>query len=111
MRERIVLCRIKSPQGPHQIFNPDKEHLEFIRKVWTKREDKVTATSWAMVGTNVINRKQFIINYRKDLPEELALIHKGEIYTVVATIELGNNNTWLMLLAGRLSEDGYFDEI
>ena len=110
MRERITLCRIVSPQGPYQIFNPDEEHLEPIREVWTKREDKVTATSWTMVGVNVISRKQFIIRYREDLPEAMAIKHKGEIYTVVAKVELGNNKTWLMLLAGRLGEDGYLNE-
>ena len=104
MRERIKLYRIKPPKGPHHIFNPTKDDVEPIREVWTKREDNISPGRWAMVTQNVIIRLQFIINYRRDLPEDLAIEHQGQIYTVVGRSELGNKSKWLMLLAGRLGE-------
>jgi len=111
MRERIKLYRIKTPDGPHHIFNPTKDDVEPIREVWTKREDSLTVNRWAMVTQNIINRKQFIINWRDDLPEDMAVEFRGELYTVVARPELGNVRKWIMLLAGRLSSDAHSYEL
>jgi len=102
MRERIALYSINTPQGPHHIFNPTHDDVELIRKVWTKREDSLTITRWAMVTQNAIDRVQFIIRYRSDLPEDMAIEHRGKLYTVFAKPELGNKQQWLLLLAGRL---------
>jgi len=108
MQTRIKLYRIKSPQGPHHIFNPGLDDIEHIRDVWAKHEDKVTASSWAMVAQNAVQRKQFIINRRQDLPEDMAIEYRGQIYTVFAKLDLGNDRMWTMLLVGRLghSESG-----
>ena len=111
MNTRIKLHRIKTPVGPHHIFNPTHDHVELIREVWAKKEDKATASRWAMVTQNVVIRKQFIINYRYDLPEDMAVEHHGQIYTVLGRAELGNDRKWLMLLAGRLGANGGQDEI
>jgi len=88
-------------EGVHHIFNPGPDDIKLIREVWTKREDSLNVNRWAMVTQNTINRKQFVINYRDDLPEDMAVEHKGKIYTVFAKPELGNKQ-WILLLAGRL---------
>ena len=102
MQTRIKLYRIKSPQGPHHIFNPGLDDIEHIRDVWAKHEDTPTPSRWAMVTVNTIVRKQFIIPHRQDLPEDLAVEHRGQIYTVLGRGELGNDKTYMILLAGRL---------
>jgi hypothetical protein len=105
MRERIKLYRIKTPQGPYQIVNPTVDDVEIIREVFAKREDKTQHERWGMTRVKAINRRQFIINYRDDLPEEMAVGYKGELYTVLEQQELGNNRKWIMLLAGTVSGD------
>jgi len=102
MQTRVKLYRIKSPQGPHHIFNPGPDDVELIHEVWAKHEDKATSGQWAMVTQNTIIRKQFIINHRQDLPEDMAVGHRGQIYTVLAKSDLGDDKKWTMLLAGRL---------
>jgi len=104
MQARIKLYRIKSPQGPHHIFNPGPDDVILIRAVWAKHEDKATSGQWAMVTQNVIIRKQFIINHRQDLPEDMAVEYKGHIYTVFAKPDLGTDRMWTMLLVGRLGQ-------
>ena len=109
MRERIALCRIKSPQSAYQIFNPALSDIAPFAEVWAKREDKATVSRWGMVTTRAIERKQFIIRYRADLPAEMALVWNGEVFTVFGASDLANTKHWTMLLVGRIgiNEDGY----
>jgi len=108
---RIKLHKIKTPQGPHHIFNPTHEDVTLIQEVWAKREDNPTPSRWAMVTQNTITRVQFIINYREDLPEDLAVEHRGQIYPVLGRAELGQDKKWTILLAGRLGESGHKSEV
>jgi len=102
MQSRIKLHRILTPQGSHQIFNPTHNEVKLIREVWAKHEDYATPSRWAMVTVNTIIRKQFIINHRNDLPEDMAVEHRGNIYTVLHRQELGGDKKWIILLVGRL---------
>jgi len=106
LRERVKLFRIKNPQGPHQIFNPSYDDVEPIGAIWAKREDKAQAARWgAMESINVMDKKQFIIRYRKDLPQHLAIEHDGKLYRVLAVLDLDNKRHWSMLLTGTVSGD------
>jgi len=106
LRERITLFRIKTPQEPHQIFNPSYEDVEKIGATWAKREDKAQAARWgAMESINVMDKKQFIIRHRKDLPQHLAIEHGGKLYKVLAVLDLDNKSHWSMLLTGTVSGD------
>ena len=102
MRSRIKLHRIRTPRGAHHIFNPGPDDVELIREVWALHEDKATSGRWGMVTQDAIIRKQFIINRRHDLPEDMAIEYQGHIYTVFAKSDMGDDRKWTMLLAGRL---------
>jgi len=105
LRERIKLYRILSPKGPYQLFNPAENDVELIGEVWAKREDKSQSDRWGMVRTHVIDRKQFIIRYRRDKDSIQAVGFDGGIFPVFGAPDLDNRRQWTMLLAGRVEID------
>jgi hypothetical protein len=111
MRERIKLCRIKTPDGPHQLFNPSADDIEPFADVWAKREDKVHTGRWGMVRLNAVNIRHYIIRYRKDLPEDMAVVHDGVIYSVLDRQILDTKRRYIILLAGRLNGNGDGDTV
>jgi|GEM_PF-2289634 len=111
LRERIRLYKVLTPDGPHQIFNPSFENVEFFCAVWAKREDKIQAARWNQMETlNILDKRQFIIRHRKNLPANLAVEFAEKLYKVLAVQDLDNKRQWTMLLAGTVSEDADWDE-
>ena len=105
MTDRITLLRPKTQSGAVVDLEPSSKYDPY-KTIWAKVEYLKGQEYFTAKAVNSETILRFIVRYRKDLDNTMAVRFNNVIYNINSVLPLTNKKDWTVIMATEVSTSG-----
>jgi SPP1 family predicted phage head-tail adaptor len=104
MKDRITILK---PKEQTSIIDLSDDNFDDYITVWSKVEYVSVKEMYSSEAVNFSNTLKFIIRYREDIKNNMAIRYKSNTYKIQGIKPLDKMNTYLIIVANIIENEGW----